>query len=259
MSTYVYGIAASSHPALPDGMDGVGKPPLPVRTLKEGELAAIVGDAPEDLRPKRNNLLAHQNVLNEAGAGGPVLPMRFGSVAPDDAAIRGVLAERAEHYHERLKTLAGKAEYNVKASHDEAAALHRVMSENPEIRTLTEANRQAGGGSHEQRLRLGEMVVAAFQSLENEDAVELRHTLEPVAEAISVGPGSTGWLANMSFLVDRTSPAAFLDAVDAVRKSHPHLELRVHGPLPPYSFVEPGPSQPTDTRAGSVGSQTGGG
>lgn len=247
MSTYVYGIAACSHPSLPVGMDGVGKPPHPVRVIKEGELAAVVSDAPDGLRPKRNNLLAHQNVLNEAVAAGAVLPMRFGSVAPDDAAVTSVLAERAEHYHERLRTLAGKAEYNVKASHDEAAALHRVMAENPEVRALTEANRVAGGGSYEQRLRLGEMVVAAVKGREAEDAVQLRRALEPVAEAVSAGPDSTGWLANVSFLVERASAEEFLGAVEEVRETLPHVELRVSGPLPPYSFVEPGPAEPTRT------------
>ena len=61
MSTYVYGITAGSHPGLPEGMGGVGDPARPVRILKEGELAAIVSEAPEGLRPKRKDLLAHQN------------------------------------------------------------------------------------------------------------------------------------------------------------------------------------------------------
>ncbi|KND40023.1 GvpL/GvpF family gas vesicle protein [Streptomyces stelliscabiei] len=247
MSTYVYGITAGSHPALPEGMGGVGDPARPVRILKEGELAAIVSEAPEGLRPKRKDLLAHQNVLSEAGAGGSLLPMRFGSVAPDDASVTAVLAERAKHYLERLGALDGKVEYNVKASHDEEAVLHRVMGENPELRAMTEANRQAGGGTYEDRLRLGEMVVAAVQAREAEDAAELRRTLEPAAADVSAGPDSTGWLANLSFLVDRESSAAFVDAVEEVRKSHPHLEVRVNGPLPPYSFVEPGPAQPAET------------
>lgn len=243
MSTYVYGITAGSHPSLPEGMDGVGEPARAVRIIKEGELAAVVSDAPEGLRPKRRDLLAHQNVLSETGAGGPVLPMRFGSVSPDDAAVTAVLAERADHFKERLRALADKVEYNVKATHDEEAVLHRVMSENPEVRALTEANRSAGGGSYDDKLRLGEMVVAAVKRREVEDATEIQRALEPAAAAISVGPESTGWLANLSFLVEREAGDEFAAAVEEVRKAHPHLDLRVHGPLPPYSFVEPGPAQ----------------
>ena len=257
MSTYVYGIAASSHPALPEGMGGVGDPPSPVRILKEGELAAIVSDAPEDLRPKRRDLLAHQNVLSEAGAAACVLPMRFGSVAPDDESVTGVLAERVEHYKERLRALDGRVEYNIKANHVEEAVLHRVMAERAEIRSLAEANRQAGGGSYEDKLRLGEMVAAAVKDKEAEDATVLQEALEPAAEAVSVGPESTGWLANVSFLVDRASAENFLAAVEQARKDMPHLEVRVNGPLPPYSFVEPGPAEPAGTAVGGAGTGAG--
>ncbi|MFJ8629746.1 GvpL/GvpF family gas vesicle protein [Streptomyces sp. NPDC093568] len=251
MSTYVYGITASSHPALPKEMGGVGDPARPVRVLEQGELAALVSDAPEDLRPKRRELLAHSSVLAEAGAAGCVLPMRFGSVAPDDDTVTSVLAERAEHYKERLAALDGRVEYNIKASHAEEAVLHRVLASNPELRAMTEANRQAGGGTYEQRLQLGEMVAAAVKAQEAEDATDVQHTLEPAADAVSVGPESSGWLANVSFLVERDRAETFLTAVEQLRQGHPHLELRVNGPLPPYSFVEPGPAEPAGTTSGA--------
>ncbi|WP_069773307.1 GvpL/GvpF family gas vesicle protein [Streptomyces sp. LUP30] len=250
MSTYVYGITAGSHPALPEGLGGVGDPAMPVRVLKEGDLAAVVSDAPEGLRPKRRELLAHQNVLAEAGAGGCVLPMRFGSVAPEDSAVTGVLAERAEHYKERLRALDGKVEYNVKATHIEEAVLHHVMAGSPELRALAEANRKAGGGSYEQKLQLGEMVAAAVKAQEAEDAGVVQQALEPLAAAVGLGPESTGWLANVSFLVARDSAARFAEAVDELRQAHPHLDVRLNGPLPPYSFVEPGPSEPAETITG---------
>ncbi|MFJ8148065.1 GvpL/GvpF family gas vesicle protein [Streptomyces sp. NPDC096094] len=251
MSTYVYGITAGSHPPLPEGLAGVGEPPREVRILVAGDLAAVVSDAPEGLRPKRRELLAHQNVLGEAGAGGCVLPMRFGSVAPDDSAVTDVLAERAEHYKERLGALDGRVEYNVKANHVEEAVLHHVMAENPEIRALAESNRQAGGGSYESKIQLGEMVASAIQGKEAEDAVVLERALEPAADAVSVGPESSGWLANVSFLVKRDSAEEFLAAVERARGDMPHLEVRVNGPLPPYSFVEPGPAEPAGTAAGA--------
>jgi hypothetical protein len=252
VSTYVYGITAGSHPSLPEGLTGVGDPPREVRILHEGDLAAVVSDAPEDLRPKRRELLAHQTVLSEAGAEGCVLPMRFGSVAPDDSAVTGVLAERAEHYRERLRALDDRVEYNIKANHVEEAVLHHVMAENPEIRALAESNRKSGGGSYESKIQLGEMVAAAVKDKEAEDATTLERALEPAADAVSVGPESTGWLANVSFLVKREAAEEFLAAVERARREMPHLEVRVNGPLPPYSFVEPGPAEPAGTAAGGA-------
>lgn len=238
MSTYVYGIARSSHPSLPEKMGGVGDPPQPVRVLTHGALAALVSDAPEDLRPKRRDLLAHQNVLAEAGAGGAVLPMRFGGISPDDDAVVAVLGEREEHYLERLRALDDKVEYNVKASHDEEAVLHRVLADNPELRELSEANRAAGGGTYEQKLALGERVAAAVQQREASDAVLIQQALEAEAADVRPGPESGGWLANISFLVERDRADALITAIDKLRQTHSHLVLQVNGPLPPYSFVE---------------------
>lgn len=237
MSTYVYGIIRASHSPLRQDMEGIGDPPRPVRVLHRGELAAIVSDALDQLRPKRRDLLAHQRVLDEAGEGGVVLPMRFGSASPDDDTVTTVLAERAEHFLERLRALDGKAEYNIKANHDEEVVLRMIMSDHDDIRFLAEANREAGGGTQEEKIRLGEMIAAAVQAREATDAELLQQALEPMAEAVSGGPQSTGWLANLSFLVDGGSAEQFLAAVDEFRQEHPHLELRVNGPLPPYSFV----------------------
>ncbi|MGA4838704.1 GvpL/GvpF family gas vesicle protein [Streptomyces sp. G45] len=244
MTTYIYGIADTAHPALPDGMGGIGDPQRPVRVLRHGGLAALVSDSPDDLRPKRRDLLAHQSVLDEAGAGGPVLPMRFGSLAHDDQAVLDVLDELADHYQERLRALEGRAEYNVKAAHDEQAVLHKVLSENAELRAVAEANRAAGGGTYEQKLRLGEQLTEAVRAREAVDAAAVREALEPCADAASTGPEGTGWLANVSFLVRRDTADSFVAAVEKLRKEQPHLDVRVHGPLPPYSFVDPGPAQP---------------
>ncbi|MEW2285139.1 GvpL/GvpF family gas vesicle protein [Streptomyces sp. NPDC047841] len=238
MGTYVYGIVRASHPPLPQDLEGVGASPQPVRVLRQGELAAIVSDAPEELRPKRRDLLAHQRVLDEAGADGVVLPMRFGSASPDDDTVITVLAERADRFLERLHALDGAAEYNIKANHDEEAVLRLIMTDHDDIRSLAAANREAGGGTQEERIRLGEMVAAAVQEREATDAELLRQALAPMAEEVSAGPPSSGWLANLSFLVDRPSAERFLSAVDAFSRENPHLELRVSGPLPPYSFVE---------------------
>lgn len=223
------------------------RPGAPAAGADPGELAAVVSDAPEGLRPKRRELLAHQNVLSEIGAGGCVLPMRFGSVAPDDDTVTSVLAERADHYLERLRALDGRVEYNVKANHVEDAVLHHVMALNPEIRALAESNRQSGGGSYDDKIRLGEMVAEAVKAREAEDGAALENALRGIADAESVGPESTGWLANVSYLVKRSTAEDFLAAVEKARADMPHLEIRLNGPLPPYSFVEPGPAEPAGT------------
>ncbi|MET9422251.1 GvpL/GvpF family gas vesicle protein [Streptomyces sp. NPDC006540] len=239
MSTYVYGIARNS-PALERASrtPGVGDPPRPVRVLSHGRIAALVSDVTEELRPKRRDLLAHQNVLTEAGTAGAVLPLRFGGMSPDDEAVAAALAEREEHYLERLQAVDGKDEFNVKADHDEEAVLHRVLADDPELRAMGLAQQAAGGGSQQDKMRLGELIVEAVRQREEIDRTEVQRALESAAVDSAPAPEGSGRVANVSYLVERDRAEEFLTAVAAFQQANPQLRLQVNGPLPPYSFVE---------------------
>ncbi|UYQ60262.1 GvpL/GvpF family gas vesicle protein [Streptomyces peucetius] len=238
MNTYVYGIARNS-PELESASrtGGVGDPPRPVRLLGRGRLAALVSDAPEDLRPKRRDLLAHQHVLTEASAAGTVLPLRFGGVSADDETVATALADREEHYLERLDAVDGKAEYNVKAHHDEEAVLHRVLADDPDLRAMGAAQQAAGGTSQEEKLRLGELIAAAVRRREELDRDEVHRALKDTAVASVPGPESSGWVANLSYLVEQERAEEFVTAAARFQRVNPHLRIQVNGPLPPYSFV----------------------
>ncbi|MFI9201132.1 GvpL/GvpF family gas vesicle protein [Streptomyces sp. NPDC053048] len=238
MSTYVYGIARPGRATLPEDLTGIGDPPLPVRLIVHDDLVAVVSDCPGQLRPKRRDLLAHQHVVTETGRRAPVLPMRFGSVSDSDDDVRGVLTEHADRYREQLAKLAGRVEYNVKAVHREDAVLHLVLAENTGLRTLAAANRAEGGGSYEQRLRFGELVAQEVREREGHDAELVRETLAPLGERERTGPESSGCFLNVSYLIEESAARRLLDEARRLEKDHPHLELTVYGPLPPYSFVE---------------------
>ncbi|WP_051871232.1 GvpL/GvpF family gas vesicle protein [Streptomyces sclerotialus] len=249
MTTYVYGIAHADHPAPEKQVLGIGDPPRPVRIVRAGELAAVVSDCPDDLRPKRRDLLAHQHVLTETSSAGAVLPLRFGSLSADDEAVRDALGEHTEHYKTQLAELAGRVEYNVKAVHREEAVLRLVVDDEPEVRRLTESLQSAGGGSYPERVQLGELVANGVRAREVSDARTVERTLAPLAEQSAPGPEGSGWLVNLSFLLPRGETAPFTEAAHRLAETQPHLELLVNGPLPPYSFVRPAHSA-SDGQAG---------
>ncbi|MFG2178043.1 GvpL/GvpF family gas vesicle protein [Streptomyces abikoensis] len=238
MSTYVYCIARGGDVDLPEDLTGIGDPPLPVRQLEQAGLTAVVSDCPDRLRPKRRDLLAHQRVLAEVGRKSAALPMRFGSVAEADDDVRDVLREHADGYQQQLQRLEGRVEYNIKAAHQQEAVLHLVLAQNPELRARAEADRRNGGGTYEERLRFGELVATAVRERETVDAEAVRQALEPAAESLRVGPESTGWFVNLSFLIAQPRAERLLTAVRRLADERPHLELRVNGPLPPYSFTD---------------------
>ncbi|MCK8679541.1 MULTISPECIES: GvpL/GvpF family gas vesicle protein [Streptomyces] len=204
MAVYVYGITAAEPPPALDGAHGVGDPPRPLRTVAGGSLDAVVSDAPEELRAGRRDVRAHQDVLDRLSDHGGVLPLRFGTLAPDDEAVRRTLQERAPGYRERLAALDGCAEYHLRASH------------RPEKPTAAEEGAR--------RDSLAAEVTAALGPLARES-----RSSDPTGEDV----------LNVSFLVAQDEQPAFLDreARLAVEHGASAFRFRLHGPLPPYSFV----------------------
>ncbi|AJT61953.1 GvpL/GvpF family gas vesicle protein [Streptomyces chattanoogensis] len=237
MAVYVYSITASTHPRRLDGVDGVGDPPASLRTVKAGELSAIVSDAPEELRAKRRDLAAHQAVQERLMADGTVLPLQFGFTADDDDAVRGVLEERAEEFTERLQALADCVEYHLKAAQDEDALLRQILAESEEARGLNEQI-TSGRGGPDLPLALGELVAQEVQARQDRLAASLLDALQGLAREDVVSQPTGNDFLNVSFLVEHDQEESFRTAEkDLADKLGGDFDLRLRGPLPAYSFV----------------------
>src|SRR6185437_13123227 len=84
---YIYGITASAADVSP-GLRGVGDPPGRVCLVPHRGIAAITSHVPAE-RPLGTaaDLRAHARVLDDVARSAAVLPMRFGGVMTDDAAV----------------------------------------------------------------------------------------------------------------------------------------------------------------------------
>ncbi len=239
MARYVYCFTDAGHPLPLDDLRGVGADGTVLRAIRHEGLAAVVSDAPEGLRPKRRDLVAHETVLETLSAAGSVVPMRFGTVAPDDDAVVAELARGAGRYTELLTRLAGHVERNVKGAHQEDSLLADLLTDNPELRARNEALRAAGGGSQPDQVAFGERIALAVEQRRTRDAAYVVAALRPLAMLDRHAPSVEGCFVNVSFLV----PSAAQDDFDAVvaqlrTAMEGYAELRVSGPLPPYSFVD---------------------
>jgi Gas vesicle synthesis protein GvpL/GvpF len=238
VSTYVYAFTGASHPLPLDGLAGVGARKSSLRLVRQDGLAAVVSDAPENLRAKRRDVEAHERVVDTLSAAGTVLPMRFGTVATDDGAVEAELASGAKRYTRLLKRLGGKVEVNVKAVHREDAVLRELLLGNRDLRDLGEALRAAGGGSHQDKVEFGQRVSAALDTRRSQDAERVVAELRPHASAVQLGPPVDGCFVNVSFLLGATGREDFEAALSRLRQELSELaEIRVYGPLPPYSFL----------------------
>ncbi|WP_030273743.1 GvpL/GvpF family gas vesicle protein [Streptomyces sp. NRRL B-24484] len=237
MPVYVYAITADTHPARLQRLTGVGSPPEELRALTGSGLRAVVSHAPEGLRARRRDLVAHQEVLERLMSEGPVLPLRFGAVATDDQEVLGILHEQVHAYRERLSALDGCTEYLVKASYDEDALLRQILRDSAEARRLNEETRQSP--DPQPKIRLGELVAAGIEARTRSAAVELLDELSPAAREVRENDPAGNDFVSGSFLVEADRQEDFrAAAAELAERWGEDCTVRVHGPLPPYSFVQ---------------------
>lgn len=241
---YLYGVtrAGRAQPA----MAGLGAPPEPVRLVESGPVAAAVSELPDDYVVQDEDARAHLQVLIGLLDNGPVLPVRMGTVAPGVDDVRSdVLDSAPDLLVSRLDALEGLVELHVDVDDDEARS----------IGELTRAGRLEAQSSSDlaSRIEFGQRVAEALVDYRRQVADEIVADLRPLA-ARDV-PRSTirsaeDPLLRWAFLVRSDEIEEFDNRVAGIRNTHPELNLRYIGPLPPSHFVDWAPgteAEPTPT------------
>jgi hypothetical protein len=238
MSVYVYAITKASHPLRTDDLKGVGEGGSELRVVRGDSLCAVISETPEDLSVARRDVQAHHGVQERLWADGTILPLSFGFVAQDEDAVRAVLEARAEEFSQRLDELTGRVEFNLKGLQDEDTLMRAILDQNKQARALNEVTRE-GGGTYDDRVALGQLLAQEVQNREEALAAEVLSALRPLALAEQVAPPSKLYFVSASFLVDEDRTKEFAQAGQelAERYGEQGVEVRLLGPLPPYSFV----------------------
>lgn len=233
---YVYGIASAGTrtPRFP-GVDGA-----PVRLLTESGLCAAVSAAPARLRPRRRDLLAHQAVLDELAAQGPLLPMRFAVLTPRPDVLLRQLRSDAGHLSRQLDDVRGCVEFNVKGAVVPGHFADLVRRDEG-LRNLALRTRRRP--DYEANVRLGEALAHGVRREARQAAREVFGLLAPLAVRTARGTTDDEQVLSASFLLRAADEQRFRQAVDAwARDCGSRLALSVTGPLPCYSFVDPRPA-----------------
>lgn len=118
MNLHLHGVVRASH-ELPEDS--------PFRLVELEDLAAVVSDRRDDGALTEQEAVAHLAGLCALLPGGPVVPLRIGTTAVDDAAARAaVLALASQSLRHHLDQLTGVAEMHVRLMFDEDVALQAV-------------------------------------------------------------------------------------------------------------------------------------
>lgn len=242
MALYVYGIMRARDAA--EAVAELRADAAPeAGSIEHADVSALVATLPDgELRLRRENILAHADVLQAAFGHGPVLPLRLGTAMPDErAVVRELLAPRVEELASRLDSLEGKVEMQVKVRYCEEPLLRSVLERDPVLARAVQRNRELpAAATHFEQIRVGEAIAAAVQARQESDSEALVGALRPLALAVSLAPPHhERAVLNAAFLVASDQIDAFDAAVERLSGERAdEMEFKLIGPLPPYSFAD---------------------
>jgi Gas vesicle synthesis protein GvpL/GvpF len=241
IAAYVYGIVAAQT-RTPADLTGIDGQSCQV-TGPCGAIAGLISPMPAE-RPigTAEDLRTHARVIEAVARSSAILPMQFGAVMADQDAVQ---AELLEPYHDefagRLARLRGCDQFTVKGKYEGDIALREVVTEEPDIRQLSERMRgrdelASRGGN----IRLGELVAQALERKRRADTEVMAEALAAHAAAVAERPsGAPDVAADMAFLVPRQRQRGFEQAAEELAQHwQGRVRLRLVGPLPPYDFTD---------------------
>jgi hypothetical protein len=239
----VYGIIPASEAGKWQETPGVGDPSSPVRTVIEDGMAALVSDLPPDYTPgRREDLEAHEHVLEEAIERATTIPMRFGIVMDDDETVREkLLARHASVLSDVLSRLEGQVQMTLKVYYLDEELLKDALAANPDLARETARLAQLPEAeAQDARIRLGEAVANAVEERRAEVESTLLDRLSPFATDVRVDPPRGEQVAlNAHLLVPRNRRAALDEEVRKLSEAlGSFLAFRYIGPLAPYAFAD---------------------
>ena len=193
------------------------------------------------IRPERRNLGAHHNVLKTLMSRSFVpLPMSFGVVGDNPAAVRRLLARNQAAILDQLRRVAGKAEMGLRVKWEVANIFEYFVDTHDELRSLRD--RILGGGrmpTHEEKIEIG----SSFDRMRTQDRTHFTDAvtsfLSPVCSELKVNKCKDECeVMNLACLVPAERQAAFSRAVfEAARLFDDRYSFDFSGPWAPHNFV----------------------
>ena len=213
--------------------------PSGVRVVTWQDLAVVVSDW---RAPTRQDALAHLAMLSELVLAGPVVPLRFGTTATDEDAVRAdVLAASADRLRGHLDRLDGVVELHAYLRFDEDEALQAVFDEH-------RSEWHGGGGNLSTRIRLGEWVAQHLVAWRHARSDALLAPVTAAARAEARLPDRDHTEERRAFLLSHEEVGPARAAIGAL-KALAGVDAECVGPLPAYNFLTE-PAETTSSRWG---------
>jgi hypothetical protein len=232
---YLYAI--TDRPDLPvpaePGLEGMGGCETRPYSVTHQNIAAVVNPlATAKVPPTEDNVWRHEAIVEALMADRAVLPVRFGTVLSDEAAVQATLSVHYADFVASLNRVRGRVELGL-----------RVLWEEDTPPPQPSPARGGGGERGDGRAYLmarleEERQRQAWRQRAEALAAELHTPLDRLAvESTHQVLVTPRLLLTAAYLVERDQAAAFRREVEVLSAAHLELRFLCTGPWPAYSFV----------------------
>jgi hypothetical protein len=233
---YLYAITDRSESPVPaePGLEGTSLLSLAYRGI-----AAVVSPlVTTKVPPTEDNLWRHEAVVEALMADRAVLPVRFGTVLADEAAVQNVLVAHYADFVASLDRVRGRVELGLRVLWELADSEWQMADSSQRPSAISHQPSATSGRAYlmarleEERQRRAWRRRA--EALVEEIYAPLARLAAESTRQVLVTPRL---LLTAAYLVDRGQVAAFRREVEALSAAYPALRFLCTGPWPAYSFV----------------------
>ncbi|MDI6761742.1 MAG: GvpL/GvpF family gas vesicle protein [Thermodesulfobacteriota bacterium] len=231
------------------GPIGIGGRGDEVSTIGYGDLSMVISNSPmTKYVVSRENLLAHEKVIEEVMKEFTVLPVRFCTIASNADEVRNLLDRRYREFKNLLRDMDHKIELGTKGLWKNMDLIFKeIIKENHEIKRLKEKMQNDKGKkkfssmktSLEAKVEVGKLVEEALKEKKDKEAEKIGETLRRAA--IDYKRNKTigdEMFINAAFLIDRGREKEFDNIMEDLSEEYKdRIKFMYAGPLPPFNFV----------------------
>ncbi|MEW6375293.1 MAG: GvpL/GvpF family gas vesicle protein [Thermodesulfobacteriota bacterium] len=246
------------------GPIGIGGRGDEVTTIGYRDLGMVISNSPMTRYVvSRENLLAHEKVIEEVMKEFTVLPVRFCTIASNADEIRSLLDRRYKEFKNLLRDMDHKIELGVKGLWKNMDVIfNEIVEENKGIKKLKEkiqnnpppppyippyqggTKRGKGGlggfsNGLQAKLEVGKLVEEALKEKKDKEAEKIIESLRRTTfnHKINKTIGEEMFI-NAAFLVDRGREKEFDNIMEDISEEYKdRIKFLYAGPLPPFNFV----------------------
>jgi hypothetical protein len=235
---YLYAITDHAEEPVPaePGLEGTS-----LFSVTHQDIAAVVSPlATARVPSSEDNVWRHEAIVEALMADRTVLPVRFGTMLADEAAIRAGLAAHYTDFVASLDRVRGRVELSLRVLwiSDFRFPISDCRLPNHKSQIANRKSQIASGRTYLMARLEEERQCRARRQQAEALAAELHAPLARLAtDSTRQVLITTRLLLTAAYLVERDQVAAFRQEVEALRAAYPALRFLCTGPWPAYNFV----------------------